>query len=92
MATLTINNISDDLLKKLEHSAQENGRSVADEAVSWLSLRGSPGRTSARLTTGESNEVPDPWLERAKRHRESMPGVFISDDEELNRFKREGRL
>ena len=33
MATLTIHNISDDLLEKLERSAIERGLSVEDEAV-----------------------------------------------------------
>ena len=92
MATLTIHNVPDDLLKKLERSARENKRTVEDEAVSWLSVTDSQGRTPARLTTGQSNQEPDPWLERANAIRESMPGVFITDDEELNRFKRKGRL
>jgi plasmid stability protein len=117
MATLTINNISDDLLEKLERSARENGRTVEEEAMQWIlsaegRLRGfrelrnrfpdvritDEQITRAKRegihsdTTGESSEKPDPWIERARRHRESMPGVFISDDEELSRFKREGRL
>ena len=33
MATLTIHNISDDLLEKLERSAMERGLSVEDEAI-----------------------------------------------------------
>ena len=117
MATLTINNIPDELLKKLEKSAHENGRSVEEEAMQRIlssedRLRGfrelrnrfpdvritDEQITRAKRegihggTTGESNEKPDPWLERAKAIRESMPHVFITDDEELNRFKREGRL
>ena len=36
MAKLTINNISDNLLKKLERSARENRRTVEEEVVSWL--------------------------------------------------------
>ena len=36
MATLTIHNISDDLLEKLEHSARENGRTVEEEAMQWI--------------------------------------------------------
>ena len=95
MAKLTINNISDDLLKKLERSARENRRTVEEEAVSWLTDEilsrpergGCPGKAST-----ESNQELDPWLEIARRHRESMPNFYIDDEEELNRFKREGRL
>ena len=128
MAKLTIDNISDDLLKKLEKSAHENGRSVEEEAMQRILSTRFPRDEREREalmqrirenrrkmaeegfwtteeevnrskredihsdTTGESNEKPDPWLERAKAIRESMPGVLITDDEELNRFKREGRL
>ena len=128
MATLTIHNIPDDLLKKLEKSAHENGRSVEEEAMQRILSTRFPRDEREREalmqrirenrrkmaeegfwtteeevnrskredihsdTTGESNEKPDPWLERAKAIRESMPGVLITDDEELNRFKREGRL
>ena len=128
MATLTIHNIPDDLLKKLERSAKENGRAVEREAVIWLSqiqVPSSPKRptteemirnfrelrnrypdsyvTEEDVTKGkregrygyeseESIQEHDPWLERAREHRESMPDVYIGDEEELNRFKREGRL
>ena len=128
MATLTIHNIPDDLLKKLEKSAHENGRSVEEEAMQRILSTRFPRDEREREalmqrirenrrkmaeegfwtteeevnrakredihsdTTGESKEKPDPWLERAKAIRESMPGVLITDDEELNRFKREGRL
>ncbi len=128
MATLTIHNIPDDLLEKLEKSAHENGRSVEEEAMQRILSTRFPRDEREREalmqrirenrrkmaeegfwtteeevnrakredihsdTTGESKEKPDPWLERAKAIRESMPGVLITDDEELNRFKREGRL
>lgn len=128
MATLTIHNIPDDLLKRLEHSAKENGHTVEQEAVIWLSkiqASFSPERpttdemirnfrelrnrypdsyvTEEDVTKGkregrygyESDEAiqeHDPWLERARALRESMPDVYIGDEEELNRFKREGRL
>ncbi len=183
MATLTIHNIPDDLLKKLERSARENHRTVDEEAIIWLScveILGNPevqsaedrikgfrelrekypdvyitdeqitrakregrlgdgeddpyriiptrfaspmkpeefieyteglknklegevwmteeelnqAKSDGRLgsDTGKTNREPDPWLEIARQHRESMPNVFIGDEEELNRFKREGRL
>ena len=153
MATLTIHNIPDDLLQKLERSANENRRTVDQEAVLWLSRVEVPetpepqsvedrikgfrklrdkypdvyitdeqitrGKREGRLgdgeddpyriippkptdpttpehrlesNTSESSREPDPWLEIARKHRESMPDVYIGDEEELNRFKREGRL
>ena len=128
MATLTINNISDDLLEKIERSARERGLSVEDEAIRRILSTSFPLNESEREelmerirenrrkmaekgiwitdeevnrakregihrdAAGKSSVESDPWLERAKAIRESMPGVFITDDEELNRFKREGRL
>ena len=128
MATLTIHNIPDDLLKKLERSAKDNGHAVEQEAVIWLSQIQAPSSmdkptteemirsfrelrnrypdsyvTEEDVTRGkregryddeasESIQEPDPWLERAKAFRESMPDVHIGDEEELNRFKRQGRL
>ena len=128
MATLVIHDIPDDLLKKLERSARENGRAVEREAVVWLSQIQAPspldrptteemirnfrelrnrypdsyvteedvtrGKREGRLGDEivESDQEPDPWLEIARQTRESMPGVYITDEEELNRFKREGRL
>ena len=128
MATLTIHNIPDELLQKLERSAREHGRVVEQEAVIWLSqiqVPSSPERptteemirnfrelrdrypdsyvTEEDVTKGkregrygyefdESIQEPDLWLERARALRESMPDVYIGDEEELNRFKREGRL
>ena len=128
MATLTIHNIPDDLLKKLERSARENNHTVDEEVVAWLSQIQVPsphdrstteemirnfrelrnrypdsyvteedvtkGKREGRLGDEivESDQEPDPWLEIARQTRESMPGVYIGDEEELNRFKREGRL
>ena len=37
MATLTIHNIPDDLLEKLERSAKENSHTLDQEVVLWLS-------------------------------------------------------
>ena len=130
MATLTIHNIFDDLLKKLQRSARENGRAVDKEAIMWLSRVEVPDTPEIQSTeemlknfrelrnrypdsyvtdeeitrakhavpppledeVGEPSQQPDPWLERARALRESMPDVYIGDNEELNRFKREGRL
>ena len=85
MATLTIRDIPEDLLQKLERSARRNERAVDAEAVVWLSREGGLGSD-----TRELNEPPDPWLQIARQTRKSMPNVRIDDNEELNRFKREG--
>lgn len=132
MATLTLYNISDDLLEKLERSAIERGLSIEDEAIRRIlstkfalnerereELMKSARKNSHKMVeegvwiteeavtrskhdvtypyppdykTSEPSQQPDPWLERARALRESMPDVHIGDDEELNRFKREGRL
>ena len=84
MATLTINNIPDELLKKLEKSAHENGRSVEEEAMQRI--------LSTRFPRDERER--EALLQRIREHRRKLAeaGVRIADDEELNRFKREGRL
>ena len=132
MASLTIHNISDDLLEKLERSAMERGLSVEDEAIRRIlstkftlnerereelmervrKNRRKMAEEGVWLTeevitrskhdvsypyppdykTSEPSQQLDPWLERARALQESMPDVHIGDEEELNRFKREGRL
>ena len=84
MATLTINNIPDELLKKLEKSAHENGRSVEEEAMQRI--------LSTRFPRDERER--EALLQSIREHRRKLAeaGVRIADDEELNRFKREGRL
>ena len=84
MATLTIHNIPDDLLKKLEKSAHENGRSVEEEAMQRI--------LSTRFPRDERER--EAVIQRIREHRRKLAeaGVRITDDEELNRFKREGRL
>ena len=84
MAKLTIDNISDDLLKKLEKSAHENGRSVEEEAMQRI--------LSTRFPRDERER--EAVIQRIREHRRKLAeaGVRITDDEELNRFKREGRL
>ena len=84
MATLTIHNIPDELLKKLEKSAHENGRSVEEEAMQRI--------LSTRFPRDERER--EAVIQRIREHRRKLAeaGVRITDDEELNRFKREGRL
>ena len=83
MATLTINNISDDLLKKLERSALERGLSVEDEAIRRILS------TSFPLNEREREAL----MQRIRENRRKLAeeGIWTTD-EEVNRFKREGRL
>lgn len=83
MATLTIHNIPDDLLKKLERSALENHRTVDEEAVNWLSS----------IEVRDLSEKP-PAKEIIKELRElrkQTSHIYVKE-EDLNRAKRDGRL
>ena len=83
MANLTIHNISDDLLEKLEHSARENGRTVEEEAMQRI--------LSTRFPRDERER--EAIIQRIREHRRKLAeeGIWTTD-EEVNRFKREGRL
>lgn len=83
MATLTIHNIPDDLLKKLERSAKENSHTVDQEAVLWLSRVEVP-------ETPEPQSVED-RIKGFRKLRDKYPDVYITD-EQITRGKREGRL
>ena len=83
MATLTIHNIPDDLLKKLERSAKENSHTVDEEAVLWLSRVEVP-------ETPEHRSVED-RIKGFRKLRDKYPDVYITD-EQITRGKREGRL
>ena len=83
MATLTIHNIPDDLLEKLERSAKQNRRTVDEEAVLWLSRVEVP-------------ETPEPRsdedrLKGFRELRDKYPDVYMTD-EHITRGKREVRL
>ena len=84
MAKLTISNISEDLLEKLERSARLNSRTVEEEAMQRI--------LSTRFPRDERER--EAIMQRIREHRRKLAeaGVRIADDEELNRFKREGRL
>ena len=87
MPTLTIPNIPEDLMEKIQINASANGRSVEDEALIWLQDAGS-GRVMPReRTPKEEAEIE----RKIRRYRANMPKVNTNDDE-LNRYKREGRL
>ena len=78
MAKLTIGNISDDLLKKLEHSALERGLSVEDEAIRRILS------TSFPLNEREREEL----MERIRENRRKMAEEgFWTTEEEVTRLK-----
>ena len=87
MPTLTIPNIPEDLMEKIQVNASANARSIEDEALFWLQNAGS-GRVMPReRTPKEEAEIQ----RKIRRYRANMPKVNTTNDE-LNRYKREGRL
>ena len=73
MATLTIHNISDDLLEKLERSAMERGLSVEDEAVRRILS------TKFALNEREREEL----MESVRKNRRKMAekGFWVTAEE-----------
>ncbi len=78
MATLTIHNISDDLLEKLQRSAIERGLSVEDEAIRRILS------TKFALNERERDEL----MESVRKNRRKMAeeGIWLTD-EEITRAK-----
>ena len=73
MATLTIHNISDDLLEKLERSAMERGISIEDEAVRRILS------TKFALNEREREEL----MESVRKNRRKMAeeGIWLTEEE-----------
>ena len=87
MPTLTVA-ISEELLEKIESRASANRRSVQDEVILCLYDATIDSRRSRKeLTPEETAELE----RKIRRLRERMPMMDI-DNDELNRYKREGRL
>ena len=92
MKTLTIPNIPEDLMEKMKRRASANGRSVEEEALNWLqsakSWSASPGVPVVMRprTPEELAELDRKW----RRLHASLPMIY-TDDDEINRYKREGR-
>ena len=85
MPTLTIS-ISEELLEDIKSRASAYGRSVQDEAILCL-YDATVGSPSKELTPEELKELD----REIQRFRERMPMIH-TDNDELNRYKREGRL
>lgn len=79
MATMTLKNVPDELYQLLRESADRNRRSINSEAIVCLERALHSQRVDA-----------DTLLERARRIRSRMPGVFVTDDE-LRALRDEGR-
>ena len=78
MATLTINNISDDLLEKLERSARLNSRTVEEEAMQRI--------LSTRFPRDERER--EELMERIRENRRKMAEEgFWTTEEEVTRLK-----
>lgn len=80
MATLTLKNVPDELVARLEHEARENRRSLNQETVLRLERslhrrRGDPAETVASL----------------RRLHEKMAHLPPIDDDFLDRAKADGR-
>ena len=92
MPTLTITNIPEELMEKIERRASVNGHPVEVEALFWLQsaenrrvVPNMPHITRKRTPEEEAE------LDRKIRlFRESIPMIHTNDDE-INRYKREGR-
>ena len=80
MATLTIHNIPDDLLEKLERSAMERGLSVEDEAVRRILS------TKFALNEREREEL----MESVRKNRRKMAekGFWVTEEDVTKRKTR----
>lgn len=79
MATITIKNIPDDVYEKLKASAKENHRSINSEVILLIKLAVMQRRIDV-----------DAVLEGARQARE-LTAHYVITDEELTKFKNEGR-
>jgi plasmid stability protein len=79
MVTLTIKGIPEDLYEKLKATAKANNRSINGEVLFAI-------KRSLQVQPFNVEEM----LERTRRIRE-LTAHYVVTDEELNRFKNEGR-
>ena len=86
MPTLTIP-ISEALMETIESRASASGHPVEDEVVLCLYYATDEKPMPRKRTPEEEAELH----RQIRRRRERMPMIH-TDDDELNRYKREGRL
>lgn len=87
MPALTIHNIPEDLMEKMQSHASVNGRSVEDEALIRLQSAGSGMAVPRKRTPEEAAKL----LARFDRVREGMTTI-PAHIAELSRCNPEGRL
>jgi plasmid stability protein len=79
MASITLKDLPPDLHEKLKLSAKQRRRSLNAEVIARLEQSIQPQRVN-----------PQELIERARRFRSTL--TFEATDEEINEFKRQGRL
>lgn len=80
MATLTIKNVPDSVYKRLKQQAKNNRRSINNEVITILE----------NVLPPKERDV-DKILEEARKIRQ-LTANYTLTEEELNRWKNEGRL
>ncbi len=80
MASVTLENIPDDLLQRLKRSAEQSGRSLSSEAILRLE----------RALAAESAGGAAARLERIREVRRKASGVYLTDAD-LRAARDEGR-
>lgn len=80
MATLTIKNVPDSVYKRLKQQAKNNRRSINNEVITILE----------NMLPPQERDV-DKILEEARKIRQ-LTANYTLTEEELNRWKNEGRL
>jgi hypothetical protein len=80
MTTITIKNIPPALYERIKVKAKLNRRSINNEIITMLE------QAAQVRTPAETQDV----LEKTRRLREAAAGYVLTDDE-INRWKREGR-
>ena len=79
MASITVKDIPSELHEKLRLSAKEHRRSLNSEIIARLEQTIEPRRSSV-----------EELLEKARQFRSTL--TFEATDEEINEWKRQGRL
>ena len=93
MPTLTIPNIPEGLMEKMERRASVNGHPVEVEALFWLQSAENR-RVVPNMPHITRKRTPEEEAEldrKLRRLHASLPRIN-TDDDEINRYKREGRL
>ena len=80
MVTITVKNIPEEIYEKIKHQARANRRSVNSEIISIFE------HAVQKRTPADVQKI----LERARKVRE-LTANYIATQEEIDRWKKEGR-